>query len=130
VKGRKRHLLVDTNGFILYVLVHEANIQDHTGGKLLLSPLKGCFPRLKLIWADSAYKKEGFAAWVLEWPAMGLGTKGRGDRWGADPSQRLPCPQVALDRRTHGGLAFASSAGSPKTMKCSHPVKKLGSALP
>ena len=47
MKGRKRHLLVDTNGFLLQVLVHEANIQDYHGGKLLLEPLGGCFPRLK-----------------------------------------------------------------------------------
>jgi putative transposase len=66
VKGRKRHLLVDTNGLLMHVLVHEANIQDHNGGKLLLTPLKGIFPRLKLIWADSAYKKGGFVAWVKE----------------------------------------------------------------
>jgi transposase len=64
VKGRKRHLLVDTMGLILHVLVHEANIQDHAGGKLLLEPLKGYFARLKLIWADSAYNKGGFIAWV------------------------------------------------------------------
>lgn len=51
---------------ILHVLVHEANIQDHAGGKLLLQPLQGCFPRLKLIWADSAYKKGGFIEWVKE----------------------------------------------------------------
>ena len=49
---------------ILQVLVHEANIQDYRGGKRLLAPLKGCFPRLKLIWADSTYKKEGFDEWV------------------------------------------------------------------
>jgi hypothetical protein len=53
VKGRKRHLLVDTTGLIVGVLVHEANIQDHDGGKELLSPLKGCLPRLQLIWAVS-----------------------------------------------------------------------------
>jgi len=41
---------------ILLVLVHEADIQDHAGGNLLLEPLLGCFPRLKLIWVDSAYK--------------------------------------------------------------------------
>lgn len=66
MKGRKRHLLVDTNGFILHVLVHEASIQDYEGGKLLLEPLSGCFPRLKLIWADSGYNKGGFAEWVKE----------------------------------------------------------------
>ena len=49
---------------MLHVLVHEANIQDHNGGRLLLAPLKGCFPRLQLIWADSAYKKGGFCEWV------------------------------------------------------------------
>jgi len=64
VKGRKRHLLVDTTGLILQVLVHEANIQDYRGGKRLLAPLGGVFPRLKLIWADSSYKKEGFGEWV------------------------------------------------------------------
>ena len=64
VKGRKRHLLVDTNGLILRAQVHEANIQDYRGGKLLLAPLKEAFPRLKLIWADSGYKKEGFGEWV------------------------------------------------------------------
>ena len=48
------------------MLVHEANIQDYRGGKRLLSPLKGVFPRLELIWADSAYKKEGFDTWVKE----------------------------------------------------------------
>jgi putative transposase len=66
VKGRKRHLLVDTKGFIMQLLVHEANIQDHQGGKLLLEPLQGVFPRLKLIWADSAYEKGNFEAWVKE----------------------------------------------------------------
>src|SRR5260370_28585845 len=54
---------VDTNGLILHVLVHEANIQDYRGGKHLLAPLKGVFPRLKLIWAGSSYKKAGFGEW-------------------------------------------------------------------
>ncbi len=49
---------------ILHVLVHEADIQDARGGKLLLAPLGGSFPRLELIWADSGYKKEGFCEWV------------------------------------------------------------------
>ncbi len=66
MKGRKRHLLVDTTGLIVGVLVHEATIQDHHGGKELLWPLKDCLPRLQLIWADSAYKKGGFVEWVKE----------------------------------------------------------------
>jgi putative transposase len=51
---------------ILHVLVHEASIQDHEGGKHLIKPLGACFPRLKLIWVDSAYKKGGFMEWVKE----------------------------------------------------------------
>jgi transposase len=51
---------------ILAVLVHEADIQDYDGGKLLLAPLKGVFPRLQLIWADSRYKCLGFPAWVKD----------------------------------------------------------------
>ena len=51
-------------GLILQVLVHEANIQDYDGGKLLLAPLKGVFPRLELIWADSRYQCLGFPEWV------------------------------------------------------------------
>jgi transposase len=46
------------------VLVHEASIPDYDGGKLLLAPLQGCYPRLKLIWADSGYNKGGFVEWV------------------------------------------------------------------
>ena len=64
MKGRKRHLLVDTTGLLVHVLVHAANLQDHDGGKELLAPLKGLFPRLKLIWADSAYEKGDFVEWV------------------------------------------------------------------
>jgi len=66
VKGGTRHILVDTNGLIIHLLVHEANIQDHNGGNLLLEPLQGRFLRLKLIWVDSAYKKGDFVAWVKE----------------------------------------------------------------
>src|SRR5262249_41027203 len=64
VKGRKRHILVDTNGLLMPVLVHEADLQDHEGGKRLLALLPGRFPRLKLIWADSAYKKGDCVEWV------------------------------------------------------------------
>ena len=69
ISGRKRHLLVDTNGLILDVLVHPATITDRQGAKLLLSPLKPVFPRLKLIWADSGYagKLEDWVKNTLSW---------------------------------------------------------------
>ncbi len=46
--------------------MHEANIQDHEGGKRLLESLQDRFPRLKLIWADSGYAKGGFVVWVKQ----------------------------------------------------------------
>ena len=72
INGRKRHLLVDTMGLVLMVVVHPANIQDRDGARLLLAKAKGLFPRLQRIWADGGYagKLIGWVqercAWVLE----------------------------------------------------------------
>ena len=55
MKGRKRHIVVDTQGLLLAVAVHPANIQDRDGAKLVLQRLLGRFPRLERIWADGAY---------------------------------------------------------------------------
>jgi putative transposase len=55
VKGRKRHLVVDTLGLVLAVVVHAASLQDRDGAKLVLAKLVGRFPRLVLIWADGGY---------------------------------------------------------------------------
>jgi hypothetical protein len=55
VKGRKRHIVVDTQGWLLAVVVHPANIQDRVGAQLVLGRLRGRFPRLQRIWADGAY---------------------------------------------------------------------------
>jgi len=62
IQGRKRHLLVDTLGLVLAVVVHAANIQDRDGAKLVLERLTHKFSRLRLIWADGAY-----AGQLLEW---------------------------------------------------------------
>ncbi len=58
MKGRKRHLLVDTQGFVLKVVVSAANVQDRDGARLLAHALRFYgpqFPRLSLVWADAAY---------------------------------------------------------------------------
>jgi putative transposase len=62
VKGTKRHVLVDTLGLLLCVVVHAANIQDRDGAKLVLSKARGLFPKLRLIWADG-----GYAGKLIEW---------------------------------------------------------------
>ena len=55
IKGKKRHLLVDTLGLVLHALVTAANVQDRDGGVLLLSTLFGQFPFLRKLFADRAY---------------------------------------------------------------------------
>lgn len=60
VNGRKRHIIVDTIGLLLAVVVHAASIQDRDGAKLVIGKLKGKFPRLKLIWADGGYSGHGW----------------------------------------------------------------------
>ncbi len=77
--GRKRHIVVDTLGLLLVVVVHSAGLPDGNGGKLVLQALfdrikrsvhnRWC--RLKLLWADGAYEhivaevRQRFG-WVLE----------------------------------------------------------------
>src|SRR5262249_30244854 len=62
VKGTKRHLLVDTLGLLLCVVVHAAHIQDREGAKLVLDKARASFPGLRLIWADG-----GYAGKLIEW---------------------------------------------------------------
>jgi putative transposase len=72
VPGRKRHIIVDTLGLLLLVLVHRASIQDGQGAKLLLANLFALIKhsvynrwcRFKLIWADGAY--ENIIVWVKQ----------------------------------------------------------------
>jgi putative transposase len=72
VKRRKRHIVVDTQGWLLAVAVHPANIQRRDGTKLVLQRLLGCFPRLQRIWAGGAYAgklvrwAKGISGWALE----------------------------------------------------------------
>ena len=76
IKGRKRHLLVDTQGLLLKVKVHGADVMDRDGVALLLppAPTKEQFPRLSHVWLDAAYNgKEQGKNWIeqqLGWTAQ------------------------------------------------------------
>jgi putative transposase len=63
INGRKRHILVDTLGLLLFVKVTGANIQDRDGAKQLLDEVKERMPRLSLIWADGGYRGK-LLTWV------------------------------------------------------------------
>jgi putative transposase len=70
VKGRKRHLLVDTLGLPLSIYVTPADVHDTVGARRLLAGLAPLVPRLKKIWADAAYRGKELADWCLtegEW---------------------------------------------------------------
>jgi putative transposase len=74
VKGRRRHLLVDTQGLVLEARVHNANVTDRDGIKLLLEPSSpDRLPRLSHLWLDAGYTgQERGAGWVertLGWTA-------------------------------------------------------------
>lgn len=64
VNGRKRHIAVDTIGLLLVVAVTAASVQDRVAARALIVALRGCYQRISLVWADSAYTGTllGFAA--------------------------------------------------------------------
>lgn len=57
VKGRKRHILVDTLGLLIVCVVHAADVSETAGGQLVLRELVGRWWRLRLIWLDGGYMK-------------------------------------------------------------------------
>src|SRR5271156_1042352 len=65
IKGRKRHILVDTLGLLLNVVVHPADVQDRDGAFLLLRRARRLFPFIKRIFADGGYagEKMALAVW-------------------------------------------------------------------
>lgn len=74
VKGRKLHLLVDTQGLVLKARVHGADIMDRDGIKLLLEQGRELFSRLSHLWLDAGYNGQGKGKdWVektLGWTAQ------------------------------------------------------------
>jgi putative transposase len=64
--GRKRHLAVDTLGWVWAVVVHAASVQDQDGARLVLWKLAPLCRRLKVIFADSAYGRCGLPAWTQQ----------------------------------------------------------------
>ena len=65
VDGRKRHILVDSQGLILRVKVHTADIQDRAGVPLLLDGAADHFPRIEHLWVDQGYTGSG-KSWIEE----------------------------------------------------------------
>jgi transposase len=56
IKGKKRHLLVDTTGLMFHVRVHSAGIQDRDGGAIVMATLFGLSPFISKLYADAGYQ--------------------------------------------------------------------------
>ena len=65
IKGRKRHLMTDTLGLVLFVVVCAANIADSDGAEYILNETKGKFPRLHTLLVDQGYKD-----WLVEFAKL------------------------------------------------------------
>lgn len=67
ITGRKRHIVVDSMGFLLAVAVTSAAVDDAEGAKQALSMVESpCFPRLDTIYADNKYHNHALYQWVSE----------------------------------------------------------------
>lgn len=73
IKGRKRHIVTDSQGLLLALLVHAANVQDGHGAVPLLGLLRNSFPKLRHIFADGIYRGRQlrdaaakFGRWTIE----------------------------------------------------------------
>ena len=66
VTGRKRHVVVDTLGLLLLVVVHAASLSDTEGALDVGTRLRGRFPRLRHLFADQGYK-ETMITWFRHW---------------------------------------------------------------
>jgi putative transposase len=66
IQGRKRHIVVDTMGYLIVALVHAANIYDGHAARQVLTTLFSIVDSVKKIWADGGYRGEKFIQWVKE----------------------------------------------------------------
>jgi putative transposase len=83
VKGRKRHMVTDTQGLLLALLVHTANIQDNHGAVPLLASLRRSFPKLQHIFADRVYRGDKLRQAIAEFGRWTIEIVTRSERVGA-----------------------------------------------
>ena len=117
IKGKKRHILVDTLGLLLHAIVHPADIQDRDGGVLVLSTLFGMYPFLQELFADGGYQgpKSCKRLWQKCLPHLKIEIVKRSDH--AKGFEVLP---KTLDRRTYHSHGSTAADDWPRIGKTSH----------
>ncbi|MFK0032585.1 MULTISPECIES: transposase [Streptomyces] len=109
INGRKRHLLTDTLGLLLGVLVTPASTTDRDAARSLLSSAKNHFRRLTCVWADG-----GYTGHLTDWATQYLGIVRRNDdvqgvqvllrRWVVERSPTTSRPATDRDLRDNRDL--------------------------
>ena len=94
ISGRKRHLLVDTEGLVIGAVVHEASIADRDGAKLLLEKVGEGLPRMEEVWADRGYNGM-IGEWIKERMGWALEIVKPPRRWVRVPANEEPPPYPA-----------------------------------
>ena len=134
IKGRKRHILVDTEGFLLKAKVHAASVFDRDGIKQLLEDAKELFPRLSHLWLDAGYngqeKGKDWVEKVLGWTAEIVK---RPRRWVRVPKDQEPSPYpkgfIVLPRRWVVERSFSWTDQSRRMSKDYERVPETGEAF-
>ena len=108
VKGRKRHILVDTLGLLLSVVVHPADIQDRDGAFQLLRRARRLFPFIKRIFADGGYAGEKMALIVWRTGAWRLQIVKRSDAAGFEVEMGRAESRVGLSYYSKVALVAVS----------------------
>jgi putative transposase len=100
LKGRKRHIVTDTLGLMLFVLVHAADIQDRDGAVDLVKAIRHRFPWLRHLFADGGYAGDKLATALA------------GSANGPSRSSNAPLPPRASSSCRSAGWSSAPSPGS------------------
>jgi putative transposase len=100
VKGRKRHIVVDTLGLLIAVVVTSAGVQDYHGAVPVLDRIKGRCPRLEVVWVDGIYEKQ----WLIDWVRVECGWELRVTRRSDKAKGFQVIPKRWVVERTFGWL--------------------------
>jgi len=125
VKGKKRHILVDTQGLLMHAIVHAADVQDRDGGIWLLTTLFGLYPFLMKLYADAGYQGPQFQCALKKvLKRVGLEIVKRSDR----AKGFVVLPKRWIVERTFAWLAAA--AGWPRIGRTSTTGRSRSCASP
>jgi putative transposase len=134
ITGRKRHILVDTEGFVLKVRVHAANVFDRDGIKMLLERGRELFPRMRHLWLDAGYdgkdKGKDWVEKILGWTAEIVK---RPRRWVRVPEGEEPPPYpkgfIVLPRRWVVERSFSWTGQNRRMSKDYERLPETGEAF-